>query len=202
MISCGSSRPDRRLPRIITNNTSGFNTLPDPKPSLITKPNGSYIASPATKPSYNAKKVPHASTKLELIQTRRFASGSGTSVPAANPSKKRSISASTVSDNYTPPTKKRPIDTNTDITSSSPTDQDAQDAYPHITQDTTDGSNLPSAYFSIYHDRQDNFPFVLNSLVPLHHEPFISYSPVREYPSTPNPQAPLTPEYYPSSPPR
>ncbi|GAA5795899.1 hypothetical protein HPULCUR_001263 [Helicostylum pulchrum] len=125
IITYGSSRPVHRLPFSARNNPSGVNILPDFKSSLIIKPDGPYIASPATKPIDNPKKAPQASTKPKTIQTRRLqkpeASGSGASVSAANSSKKRSHSRSTVFDNATPPSKKpilkEPIDTSTDITS-------------------------------------------------------------------------------------
>ncbi|GAA5808285.1 hypothetical protein MFLAVUS_001675 [Mucor flavus] len=128
IITYGSSRPVRHLPLSSRNNPSGVDILPDFKSSLIIKPNGPYITSPATTPVDNTKKVPQASTKPKVIQRRRLrqpeASGSGTSVSAVlnetNPPKKRSLSISSSTDNTPPPSKKsvskRPIDT-TEITS-------------------------------------------------------------------------------------
>ncbi|KAG2230231.1 hypothetical protein INT48_006233 [Thamnidium elegans] len=134
MVTYGFSRPVHHRTLSARSNPSGVNILPDLKSSLIIKPNGPFIASPASKPIDNTKKSPQVSTKPKAIQTRRLqkpeASGSSTSELAAakketNPPKKRSLSISSQSDNDTPLTKKaslkKPIDTkitNTEITSS------------------------------------------------------------------------------------
>ncbi|KAI9260078.1 hypothetical protein EDC94DRAFT_148375 [Helicostylum pulchrum] len=110
MVTDGSSRPVHHVRRSTRNNPSGVNILPDFKSSLIIKPNGPYIASPATQPINNTKKAPQASTEPKVIRTKcpqkPEGSGSGTSVPRANPPRKRSLSASSVTDSAAPPTKK------------------------------------------------------------------------------------------------
>ncbi|KAI9260041.1 hypothetical protein EDC94DRAFT_146746 [Helicostylum pulchrum] len=119
IITYGSSRPVHHVPRSARNNPSSVNILPDFKSSLIIKPNGPYIDSPVTRPINNTKKAPQASTEPEVIRTRCLqkpeGSSSGTSVPRADPPRKRSLSASSVTDSTAPPTKKHvvkiPIDT-------------------------------------------------------------------------------------------
>ncbi|KAI9260042.1 hypothetical protein EDC94DRAFT_694940 [Helicostylum pulchrum] len=82
MITDGSSRPAHHVRRSTRNNPRGVNILPDSK----------------------------SSTEPKIIRTRCLqkpeGSGSGTSVPATNPPRKISLSASPVTDSAAPPTKK------------------------------------------------------------------------------------------------
>ncbi|KAI8078605.1 hypothetical protein BDF21DRAFT_420916 [Thamnidium elegans] len=124
MVTYGSSRPVHDCTPSARSNPSAVNILPGLKSSLIIKPNGPFIASPASKPIDSTKKSPQASTKPKAFQTRRLqkpeTSGSNTSAFAAaeeetNPPKKRSLPISSQFDNDTPLTKKaslkKPIDT-------------------------------------------------------------------------------------------
>ncbi|KAI9260096.1 hypothetical protein EDC94DRAFT_649217 [Helicostylum pulchrum] len=205
MITYGSSRPVHHVPRSTRNNPGSVNILPDLTSSLIIKPDGPYIDSPATQPINNTKKAPQASTKSKVIRIRRLqkpkASGSGTSVPPANPPRKRSLSISSVIDSTAPPTKK-PASTPEYYQPSGPPPRKPipVSRYPTML--------LLQPFAPSFPEEDDYMPAAEGSGTfhqPLAHTepaygyldtPPISYSPVPEYASIYDDE----PEYYPLSP--
>ncbi|GAA5802736.1 hypothetical protein HPULCUR_008210 [Helicostylum pulchrum] len=155
MITDGSSRPAHHVRRSTRNNPRGVNILPDSK----------------------------SSTEPKIIRTRCLqkpeGSGSGTSVPATNPPRKISLSASPVTDSTAPPTKKSASTPSRftlsleQLTPSIPKERDyVQDAEgsgtSRQTPANTDIQNESSS--NIFYDTQDSqevFPYYVDPDTPI-----------------------------------